>query len=248
MSQTHGEQPATSHRDPSSDAWWRKTLDAAAATTQLRAYEETGKDVSWSDAVMNASAAASWGWRDGRNLPSGPVGDLANGFATRLAEEYMREENIPHQIDNHESLPNVRAYMARGDVDETLRTAATSIVESADRGAPGEYKRPDQDKIAEVRNAMSDRLLNGRFDRAPADGPENFGRRLGYETADAGVQAINRIMAESRDNELARSVQHTLGAQPAPMARATSTGEKRNDGAAAGPAHVKSSTGLGARS
>ncbi|WP_328999784.1 hypothetical protein OHA18_35755 [Kribbella sp. NBC_00709] len=246
MSQPHVE--SGSHRNPSEDAWWRRALDATGAAMQLRAYEKDGQEVTWSDAVMNASAAVSMGWRQNErwaDLPKGPLGDLSDGFAQRLAEEYIRPDNVGHWIDNTEFLPNVRAYMARGDVGETLTASATSIVEAADRGAPGEYRRPDPDKIADVRNAMSQRLLEGRYESSPAVGDEdqNFAYRLGYATADAGVKAMNATLEAGNDNDLARSVQHTLGAQPAP--RAAAAGERTGGAgarpASAGPAATKQS-------
>jgi len=237
MSQSHVE--PGNYRNPSDDAWWRRALDATGATMQLRAFEQDGRDVPWSDAVMNASAAAAMRWRASSNgrwadLPKGPLGDLSEGFAQRLAEEYNRDDNIGFHIDNTDWLPNVRAQMARGDVDRTLENAARSIVTSADPGPNGErWHHPDPDKVAEVRNAMSQRLLVGRYEGAPAvgDQEQNFAYRLGYATADAGVKAMNASLATEADPELARSVRHTLDAQPAP--RATAPAE-RTDGAAAG--------------
>jgi hypothetical protein len=243
MSEVYPEPSTTSHRDPSDDKWWHRVLDATAAEAQLRTFEDTGQEASWSDAVMHSSAVASMGWRQGQwdNIPKGPVGDVAKGFSARLAEEYMRPEQVGHWIDAHESLPNVRAYMTRADVEKTLENAAATIVEVADRGQPGEYKRPDPEKIAQVRNAMSQGLLDGRYasspaagqDTSPGNADQNLGWRLGYETADAGVKAMNEILAAGNDSELARSVQHTLAAQPAPRVAAP---DGRADGATDRPA------------
>ncbi|WP_410792029.1 hypothetical protein [Kribbella sp. C-35] len=229
-----------SHRNPSDDAWWRKALDATGATMQLRAYEDTGRDASWSDAVMNASAAVSMPGPNGQRwtgLPKGPLGNLADGFAQRLSEEYMFEKGrMGFLIDNTDFLPNVRAQMARGDVDKTLESAAKNIVTSADPGEHGErWHHPDPDAVSDVRNAMSQQLLDGRYGSPPAAGNEavadqNFGFQLGYATADAGVKAMNEFLAERKGSELARSVQHTLGAQPSPRVAAEG---KRTDGAAA---------------
>ena len=242
MSQPHPE--SGSYRNPSDDAWWRRALDATGATMQLRAYEQNGQEVTWSDAVMNASAAASMQWRRDTNerwanLPPGPLGDLSDGFAQRLAEEYIQNGRMGYHIDNTEFLPNVRAQMARGDIDRTLETAATSIVTSADPGERGErWHHPDPDLVSDVRNAMSKQLLDGRYGDAQVAGNEavadrNFAYRLGYATADAGVKAVNAGIAARPDRELARSVQHTLGAQPAP--RVTPAGE-RTGGAGGRPA------------
>ncbi|WP_432894045.1 hypothetical protein ACQPYH_21550 [Kribbella sp. CA-245084] len=238
MSQPHVE--PGSYRNPSDDAWWRRALDATGAAMQLHAYEQNGQEVTWSDAVMNASAAASMGWRHNNerwaDLPKGPLGNLADGFAQRLAEEYIRDDNVGYHIDTTEFLPNVRANMARGDIDQTLESAATSIVTSADPGERGsKWHSPDPDTVAEVRNAMSQRLLEGRYESAPAVevDEQNFAYRLGYATADAGVKAVNEGIAARPDAELARSVQHTLGAQAAP--RVTQPGE-RADGTAGRPA------------
>ena len=237
-----------SYRNPSDDGWWRRALDATGATMQLRAYEQDGRDVNWSDAVMNASAAASMGWREHHNqrwteLPKGPLGHLAVGFAQRLAEEYIERGRMGYHIDA-EGLPNVRAYMAGGDIDGTLETAAVAVVTSADPGERGERRHnPDPELVGDVRNAMSKQLLDGRYGNPEATGNEavdgqNFAYRLGYATADAGVKAVNAGLAERSDKELAQSVQHTLGAQPVP--RAAAAGE-RADGsgerpASAGPA------------
>lgn len=214
---------------------------------QLRAYEQDGQDVNWSDAVMNASAAASMGWRHTNErwaeLPPGPLGNLADGFAQRLAEEYIENGRMGYHIDNTEFLPNVRAQMARGAIDGTLESAATSIVTSADPGERGErWHHPDPDLVSDVRNAMSRQLLDGRYGDAQVAGndavaEQNFAYRLGYATADAGVKAVNTGLAARPDSELARSVQHTLGAQPAP--RVTAAGE-RADGASARPASAGS--------
>ncbi|MEV6271760.1 hypothetical protein AB0L64_31655 [Kribbella sp. NPDC051936] len=238
MSQPHAE-----HRNPSDDAWWRRALDATGATMQLRGYEQTGREATWSDAVMNASAAVSMpGPRAERwtGLPQGPLGNVADGFAQRLSEEYMFEKGrMGFLIDNTDFLPNVRSQMARGDVDKTLETAAKAIVTSADPGENGErWHHPDPGAVSDVRNAMSRQLLDGRYGSPPASGndavaDQNFGFRLGYATADAGVKAMNEFLTERNGSELARSVQHTLGAQPAPRAAA---GGERTDGAAARPA------------
>ncbi|MGW7686789.1 hypothetical protein ACWGID_38980 [Kribbella sp. NPDC054772] len=254
MSQSHVE--PGNYRNPSDDAWWRKALDATAATMQLRAFEQNGSEVPWSDAAINASAAASMGWRQSErwaDLPKGPLGNLADGFAARLAEEYIRDDNVGTHIDSTPFLPNVRAQMARGDVDRTLETAASSIVTSADPGTNGErWNKPDPEKVADVRNAMSEALLQGRYGNPPAvgDQDQDFAYRLGYATADAGVKAVNESLATGHDSELARSVQHTLGAQPAP--RVTATAE-RTDGAASrptsgGPAAAVKASGTGPRS
>jgi len=85
MSQSHVE--PGNYRNPSDDAWWRRALDATGATMQLRAFEQDGRDVPWSDAVMNASAAAAMRWRASSNgrwadLPKGPLGDLSEAGYT----------------------------------------------------------------------------------------------------------------------------------------------------------------------
>lgn len=218
MSQTYNEQPATPHRNPSDDKWWRSALDLAAAAVSHHAYERDGEEPAWSDAVMNASAAVSMGWRKDRwaNVPSGPVVDVVKAFSERLAEEYGGQDRIPHQIDTHESLPNVREAMRRGRVDETLRAAAGSIVESADPPSAGSYHPPDPAAIDAVRNAMSATMIEARFNetgQSPQAAEENFGRRLGTAAADAGIQAMNGVLADRANQELARSVQQTLGAQ-----------------------------------
>ncbi|MET9318276.1 hypothetical protein ABZX12_41225 [Kribbella sp. NPDC003505] len=143
MSETTNERSAAAYRDTSSDVWFHTAVEAAASATQLRVYEATGEQVSWSDAAMNACAGRS-----------GPLGDLVNGFTERLAEEYMRPEDVGHWIDNHESLPNVRAYLARPDAGMSLERAATSIVEAADRGGSGLYQlaRSGQDRQRAARD------------------------------------------------------------------------------------------------
>ncbi|MFD3401828.1 hypothetical protein ACFWUU_14160 [Kribbella sp. NPDC058693] len=230
-----------SYRNPSDDAWWRRALDATGATMQLRAFEQDGREVNWSDAVMNASAAAAMGLRGNNNerwanLPSGPLGNLSDGFAQRLAEEYIENGRMGYHIDNTEFLPNVRMHMARGDIDRTLETAATSIVTSADPGEHGErWHHPDPDLVSDVRNAMSRQLLDGRYADGQVAGSEavadeNFAYRLGYATADAGVKAVNAGIAARPDKELARTVEQALGAQAAP--RVAAAGE-RTDGAGA---------------
>ncbi len=231
-----------SYRNPSDDGWWRRALNATAASMQLRAYERGGQEVNWSDAVMNASAAVSMGWRHNEryaDLPKGPIGNLADGFAQRLAEEYMFQKGrVGFQIDNTDFLPNVRSDMARSTMDQTLRTAATAIVASADPGEHGErWHHPDPELVSDVRNAMSVQLLDGRDGdpQATAVPDENFAHRLGYVTADAGVRAVKAGLAARPDNPLARTVQHTLGAQPAP--RVAAAGE-RTDGAAERPANA----------
>lgn len=240
-----------SYRNPSDDAWWRHALDATAATMQFRAYEQDGRDATWSDAVMNVSAAASMGWQGGHNerwanLPTGGLGDLSDGFAQRLAEEYIVKGRMGYHIDNTEWLPNVRANMANGDIDQTLESAAVSVVTSADPGERGErWHHPDPELVGDVRNAMSKQLLDGRYGSPEATGNEavdgkNFGYRLGYATADAGVKAVNAGLAERSDKELAQSVQRTLGAQPAP--RVATAGE-RTDGAAERPASAGPAAG-----
>ena len=169
----------------------------------------------------------------------------ANTFKA-VAEEYIDKGRVGYHIDNTEFLPNVRAEMARGDIDRTLESAASSIVTSADPGERGErWHHPDPELVSDVRNAMSQQLLDGRYGNPQVAGNEaiadqNFAYRLGYATADAGVQAVNAGLAARPDSELARSIQHTLGAQPAP--RGAAAGE-RTDGAAERPASAGPSTG-----
>jgi len=231
-------------RDPTNDMWWRSTLALAADLVRHAEYERTGQYAEWSDAAMRASAGVSIHGRVGRfaDVPAGEVADVARAFSERLAEEYGGEERIPHQIDSHESLPNVRAYMTRGSVDETLESAAISIVESADPPAPETYSRPDPAAIKTVRDAMSAAMVAARDDRSPAAGEENLGRRIGFAAAEAGVKAMNGVLA---NRELAQSVQKTMGPHATQAGASVST---TVDGAAARPTTpATQSKGLGSR-
>jgi hypothetical protein len=226
--------------------WWRSTLSLAADLLRHEEYELTGQYAEWSDAAMKASAGVSIHGRVGRfaDVPAGRVNDVAVAFSERLAEEYMGEERNPHQIDSHESLPNVRAYMARGNVDETLETAALAIIESADPPQPPRFTMPDAATIKTGRDAMSEAMVAARDDRSPAAGEENLGRRIGFAAADAGVKAMNRVLA---DRELAQSVQKTMDPH---AARSDASVTTAVDGAAARPASqalTQSKGGLGSR-
>ncbi|MBB5982503.1 hypothetical protein [Kribbella solani] len=213
----------------------RLAIEAGAAAAQLRGYEATGREVSWADAAVNASAAAN---------PRGREADLFNGLAERLAAEYNTEQNIVHWIDSHESLPNQRAYVNRSQVDESLQKLATAIVESADHGAPGTYQRPDPIKIGAVRDAMAQRLDDSRTGNPPADGPGTYGERLGRETAQAGIQAVNKA---KQDAGLTRTLNLSIGAQAAPGTAPATTEQNGNTSQNPATHSQTKSTGLGGR-
>ncbi|WP_319041236.1 hypothetical protein [Kribbella solani] len=217
--------------DPSIDALSELVIETVALEARRLGMTETGRLPGWADAAMHGSALAS----------GGEEADLFNGLAERLGSEYTTQNNVGHRIDNRESLPNVRADVAQDDIDQALRRIATAIVEDHQRTS----RRPDPDQISAVREAMAQRLAESRFGNLPADGPGTYGTRLGRETAEAGITAMKQVL---REESLAHTVEHTLGAQAAP-GTAPSAAEQNGNTSHNPAAAVKppKSTGLGGR-
>jgi len=205
MSQPHPE--SGSYRNPSDDAWWRRALDATGATMQLRAYEQNGQEVTWSDAVMNASAAASMQWRRDTNerwanLPPGPLGDLSDGFAQRLAEEYIENGRMGYHIDNTEFLPNVRAQMARCAGETNQGTVVARLGVDALR-----VLRRQVGQYLDLGLGQAERLRMCATDGSPgAFGPWRLTALLLREIDDLGQQfvdlRIDRLDLRGEANEL----------------------------------------------
>jgi hypothetical protein len=205
-------EPPSSQRD---DRWWRSALSMAAAAIAHAHLESTGRNADWPDAVMNASAGRSMGWSRDRWASVPPeLAGVADAFAERLGREYNGEGRIPYRLDNDPALRNLREGMRRSDVDATLRTVASSIVETVDR-----TRSPDPAAVTQVRDAMSRTMLAVRDGRSSGTDQQDFGRRLGTAAADAGIRAMNSVVEERARQSLAQTVQHTLGASAQPAAR-----------------------------
>ncbi|MDX2967647.1 hypothetical protein [Kribbella solani] len=224
--------PVTTYRDPSNDVWFRKHLDKLGAEVELLNYEATGRDGTWSAAVMYASAS----------VRAAPEADVFNGLAERLAAEYNTDDNRGNWIDTHDALTNVRSDVTQSYADQSLTWIAVAIVKAED--IMRVHSRPDPAMVGVVRNAMVQRLADSRGGSGPADGPGTYGARLGRDTAEAGIGAIKQVFQEER---MARLAEVGLGAQAAPGTAPAATEQNGNTSQKPATGRETKSTDLGGR-
>ncbi|GAA2840444.1 hypothetical protein [Kribbella solani] len=238
--------------DPSNAEWARLTLEAATVANQLRAYEENGTRLPWADAAMQVSAAARLTSSAAaasyaglvKPRPDGPEADLFNGVAERLVEEYHQGAD-DLRLEDDDSLPQVRFYVAFGESGALDRLAETiSGAESSGLSAD-HYSRPERTQmLVRAHDAMAKRLDDSRTGNPPADGPGTYGTRLGRETAEAGIQAIRQVV---KDQELTRTIDRGLGAQAAPGTAPAATEQNGNTSQKPATGRETKSTDLGGR-
>jgi hypothetical protein len=172
--------------------------------------------------VLNASAAQRIGAgpEELRYQPAA-VGEVARGFAERLSESpYEWQQETVNQIDTGELMTT----LATGDVDETLKRAATVIVEASDRASGGPDRAPDPQAVAQVSSRMRYTMGQVQMGLQHAPPGDNFAHRLGLAAADEGLYAMDHVSWESsraqdREQQTTGEQQTPSGTQPGAAGR-----------------------------